>query len=52
MKVIIVPVLEDNFAYLLVDEASKEALAVDPAVPEKYVHLSSHFALNAHDEIL
>jgi hypothetical protein len=43
MKVQIVPVLDDNFSYLLVDEATNEALAVDPAVPEKYgsiLHLS------------
>lgn len=34
MKVIIVPVLDDNFAYLLVDESGVTA-AVDPAQPEK-----------------
>jgi hydroxyacylglutathione hydrolase len=33
MKVIVVPVHEDNYAYLLVEEATKQALAVDPAVP-------------------
>lgn len=30
MKVIPVPVREDNYAYLLVDERSKKAAAVDP----------------------
>ena len=30
MKVIPVPVREDNYAYLLVDEAAKKAAAVDP----------------------
>mmetsp|Transcript_36984 Transcript_36984/g.58180 ORF Transcript_36984/g.58180 Transcript_36984/m.58180 type:complete len:264 (-) Transcript_36984:122-913(-) len=32
MKVVPVPVHDDNFAYLLIDEASKKAAAVDPAV--------------------
>jgi len=30
MKIIPVPVREDNYAYLLIDEASKTAAAVDP----------------------
>jgi hydroxyacylglutathione hydrolase len=30
MKVIPVPVRSDNYAYLLIDEASKKAAAVDP----------------------
>jgi len=30
MKVVPVPVREDNYAYLLIDEASKTAAAVDP----------------------
>eukprot|EP00271_Cylindrocystis_brebissonii_P016368 TRINITY_DN3983_c0_g1_i1.p1 TRINITY_DN3983_c0_g1~~TRINITY_DN3983_c0_g1_i1.p1 ORF type:complete len:258 (+),score=79.20 TRINITY_DN3983_c0_g1_i1:208-981(+) len=35
MKIIPVPVLSDNYAYLLVDEASGSAAAVDPVEPEK-----------------
>eukprot|EP00933_Yihiella_yeosuensis_P084786 TRINITY_DN9945_c1_g1_i1.p1 TRINITY_DN9945_c1_g1~~TRINITY_DN9945_c1_g1_i1.p1 ORF type:complete len:257 (+),score=47.11 TRINITY_DN9945_c1_g1_i1:55-825(+) len=31
MKVVVVPVLSDNYAYLLIDEATKQAAAVDPA---------------------
>lgn len=30
MKVIPVPVRSDNYAYLLIDEKSKKAVAVDP----------------------
>lgn len=30
MKIIPVPVRDDNYAYLLIDEASKTAAAVDP----------------------
>lgn len=30
MKVLTVPVRKDNYAYVLVDEATKEAAAVDP----------------------
>mmetsp|Transcript_23025 Transcript_23025/g.58388 ORF Transcript_23025/g.58388 Transcript_23025/m.58388 type:complete len:258 (-) Transcript_23025:172-945(-) len=35
MEVVLVPVLEDNYAYLLVDQASRTAFAVDPAEPKK-----------------
>lgn len=35
--VLIVPVLKDNYAYLVVDKQSQLALAVDPAeVPPSY----------------
>lgn len=34
MRVVCVPVLEDNFSYLLIDDHD-EAAAVDPAEPEK-----------------
>jgi len=37
MEVIPVPVLSDNFAYLLVDTAKKEAAAVDPAESDKVI---------------
>jgi hydroxyacylglutathione hydrolase len=35
MKVIPVPVLSDNYAYLVIDEKEKIAIAIDPAEPEK-----------------
>uniref|UniRef100_A0A7S1AHG8 hydroxyacylglutathione hydrolase n=1 Tax=Noctiluca scintillans TaxID=2966 RepID=A0A7S1AHG8_NOCSC len=31
MRVVVVPVLSDNYAYLIIDDATKQALAVDPA---------------------
>uniref|UniRef100_A0A7S1SDQ0 hydroxyacylglutathione hydrolase n=1 Tax=Alexandrium catenella TaxID=2925 RepID=A0A7S1SDQ0_ALECA len=31
MRVVVVPVLSDNYAYLLIDDTTKEAAAVDPA---------------------
>jgi len=31
MRVVVVPVLADNYAYLLIDDATKEAACVDPA---------------------
>jgi hydroxyacylglutathione hydrolase len=46
MKVIIVPVLEDNYAYLLVDEASKTACAVDPADPIKVQEAAKEHGLS------
>lgn len=31
LRVVTVPILEDNYSYLLIDESSKSAAAVDPA---------------------
>jgi hypothetical protein len=35
MEVVIVPALEDNYMYLLVDSKTKECAAVDPVEPGK-----------------
>ncbi|CAK8695928.1 hydroxyacylglutathione hydrolase, mitochondrial-like [Clavelina lepadiformis] len=37
MRVKIVPALEDNYMYLLVDETTNEAAAVDPVEPDKII---------------
>jgi hydroxyacylglutathione hydrolase len=37
MRVVVVPMLEDNYAYLLIDDASKQAAVVDPVEPAKAV---------------
>ncbi|KAF3331869.1 hydroxyacylglutathione hydrolase cytoplasmic-like isoform X1 [Carex littledalei] len=41
MKIVPVPCLEDNYAYLIVDETTKEAVAVDPVEPEKVLLAAS-----------
>lgn len=38
MLVRVVEVLEDNFSYLIVDEGTKTAAALDPVEPEKVVY--------------
>jgi hydroxyacylglutathione hydrolase len=40
MKIIPVPCLEDNYAYIIIDEATKEGAAVDPVEPEKVLSVS------------
>ncbi|KAI9094880.1 beta-lactamase-like protein [Phlyctochytrium arcticum] len=35
MRVLVVPVLSDNYSYILVDEATKQAAVVDPVSPSK-----------------
>eukprot|EP00475_Leptophrys_vorax_P029029 TRINITY_DN42331_c0_g1_i1.p1 TRINITY_DN42331_c0_g1~~TRINITY_DN42331_c0_g1_i1.p1 ORF type:complete len:259 (+),score=26.27 TRINITY_DN42331_c0_g1_i1:245-1021(+) len=42
MKVVIVPVLADNYSYLLVDEQSGTAAAVDPADPKLVMNAARH----------
>ena len=37
MRIRILPALRDNYMYLLVDERTNEAAAVDPVEPEKVV---------------
>ncbi|XP_065899963.1 hydroxyacylglutathione hydrolase, mitochondrial-like [Dysidea avara] len=39
MRVHIIPALQDNYMYLLVDEASKQAAIVDPVEPEKVMNV-------------
>ncbi len=35
MKIKLLPALEDNYMYLLIDEATNDAAVVDPVEPEK-----------------
>ena len=35
MKVVVLPALSDNYMYLVIDEATKEAGIVDPVDPDK-----------------
>ncbi|PKI33899.1 hypothetical protein CRG98_045729, partial [Punica granatum] len=37
MKIHHIPCLEDNYSYLVIDDATKEAAVVDPVEPEKVV---------------
>lgn len=57
-EVIVVPVLSDNYAYILVDPDSKESFCVDPAEPrrvleaaaERNVRLSAAFCTHKHHD--
>jgi hydroxyacylglutathione hydrolase len=42
MRVVIVPVLEDNYAYLVIDEARGVAGVVDPAEAEPVLAAAKH----------
>jgi hydroxyacylglutathione hydrolase len=41
MKIVPVACLEDNYAYLIIDETTKAAAAVDPVEPEKVLAAAS-----------
>lgn len=43
MKVKVISILEDNYMYLVIEEQSKQAMAVDPAVPHRVRDLHSQF---------
>ncbi|KAJ4753804.1 hypothetical protein LUZ62_088209 [Rhynchospora pubera] len=48
MKIIPIPCLEDNYAYLIVDEATKEAAAVDPVEPEKIIQAATEIGASVN----
>lgn len=45
MKVKVISILEDNYMYLVIEEQSKQALAVDPAVPHRVSDVHTYFCL-------
>ncbi|RWR80528.1 hypothetical protein CKAN_00917100 [Cinnamomum micranthum f. kanehirae] len=40
MKILHIPCLEDNYAYLIIDEETREAAAVDPVEPENILSVA------------
>ncbi|KAF2359928.1 Hydroxyacylglutathione hydrolase [Trinorchestia longiramus] len=56
MKVVVLPALSDNYMYLIIDEATKEAAIVDPVMPKvvleavknAQVNLTSVFTTHHH----
>lgn len=46
MKVIPIPVLADNYSYLVIDESTNEAAVVDPAEPEKVIPVVEQHDVN------
>ncbi|XP_031496679.1 hydroxyacylglutathione hydrolase cytoplasmic-like [Nymphaea colorata] len=40
MKILHIPCLEDNYAYLIIDESSRDAAVVDPVEPEKVLKVA------------
>ena len=37
VQVVLVPTLSDNYAYLVIDDVTQQAAAVDPAEPKKMI---------------
>ena len=37
MKVITIPILSDNYSYLIIDKDNKSCSAIDPASPEEII---------------
>lgn len=46
MKVVPIPVRSDNYAYLLIDESSNEAAAVDPYDVDKVIQAAQQNSVN------
>jgi hydroxyacylglutathione hydrolase len=41
MKIIPIPVLEDNYSYICIDDKTKEAAVIDPVEPIKILNVLS-----------
>ena len=37
MRIVAIPCLKDNYAYLVIDDKSKDAVIIDPANPDEFV---------------
>lgn len=46
MQITLLPALEDNYMYLVTDEASKECAVVDPVEPDKVLREVDNQGLN------
>ncbi|GJT04303.1 hydroxyacylglutathione hydrolase, cytoplasmic, partial [Tanacetum coccineum] len=46
MKVIHIPCLEDNYAYLVIDEKTKQGAVVDPVEPEKVISVAKEHGVD------
>ncbi|XP_074274504.1 hydroxyacylglutathione hydrolase cytoplasmic [Silene latifolia] len=46
MKIYHIPCLQDNYSYLIIDETTKEAAAVDPVEPEKVLQLANQHGVH------
>ncbi|ORX91150.1 hydroxyacylglutathione hydrolase [Basidiobolus meristosporus CBS 931.73] len=46
MKVLAIPALEDNYSYLIIDEKTNEAIAVDPVEPKKVIKAATEAKVN------
>ncbi|KDP21620.1 hypothetical protein JCGZ_03291 [Jatropha curcas] len=46
MKIFHIPCLEDNYAYLIIDEGTKEAAVVDPVEPDKILQTANQHGVN------
>jgi hydroxyacylglutathione hydrolase len=45
MRVIPIPVLKDNYSYLILDDIAKEAAAVDPYTPSKVKEVANQLGV-------
>jgi len=48
MEVVIIPVLEDNFAYLLYDKTTLEGMVIDGVEPVKVLGVVERFGVHVH----
>lgn len=48
MRVRVIPALEDNYMYLLIDEDTKQSAIVDPVEPEKVREAVPALVVSAH----
>ena len=46
MKVVTIPILSDNYSYLIIDKDNKSCSAIDPASPEEIIPVNFWSLIN------
>ncbi|KAL8137405.1 hypothetical protein V2J09_003406 [Rumex salicifolius] len=46
MRIVHIPCLQDNYSYLIIDESTKKAAAVDPVEPDKVLRVAKDYGVD------
>lgn len=46
LRIKVIPILQDNYSYVIIDDANKDAILVDPAEPEPIMVSAASYTSN------